>query len=162
MQSFVNSDYVGDTVDRKSMTGYLFKLGEAMVMWGGKKQTSVELSTCEAEYYTLTSAAQNIIWMKRVLKEAGLKLKCRNVPVRYDNHAAISWAVSEKCPSTRAKHIDVRMQFIRELVKKSLVDVVYVPSEENDADMLTKPLGPATLHEIRKRILLGGETEEDC
>ena len=72
--------------------------------------------------------------------------------MRSDNEAAIGWAMSDKCPSGRAKHIDVRVHFIRELVRKSLVQVLYVPSEKNDADMMTKPLGPNILHGTMRRI----------
>lgn len=161
MQSFVDSDYAGDTLDHNSMTGYLIKLGEALVIWGSKKQTAVALSTCESEYYALGSAVQEVIWIKRVFKEAGLKVNCENVPVRSDNQAAISWAVSEKNLYRRAKHIDVRIHFIRNLVKEMLVVIVYVPSEDNDSDILTKPLGPAIFQKIRIRLGLGAEIEEE-
>lgn len=103
-----------------------------------------------------------IIGIEGVLKEAVLKLCCHKVLVRSNNQAEIRWAVSEKFPSTRFKHIDVRVHFIRQLVKTNLVDVVYVSSEENDAEISTKPLESATLNGIRKRILFGGETEEEC
>ena len=156
MNSFVDSDYAGDTVDRKSMSGYLVKLGEATVMWGAKKQTAVALSTCEAEYHAMTEVAQEVIWIRRVLQESGLKVVTERVPIKSDNQAAIGWATSEKCPSKRAKHIDVRVHFIRGLVKKLVVEVGYVPTDENDADMLTKPLGPRALDGIRTRLGLGG------
>lgn len=77
-------------------------------------------------------------------------------PMLSDNLAAVDWAVGEKCPSGRAKHIDVRVHFIRELVNKSAISVTHVPSEDNDADMLTKPLGPVKLKSIIGRIGLGG------
>ena len=86
----------------------------------------------------------------------------KKVPMLSDNQAAIDWAVGEKCPSGRAKHIDVRIHFIRELVEKSEISVDYVPSEDNDADMLTKPLSPAKLEIILGRIGFGGEIEEEC
>jgi len=124
--------------------------------------TAVSLSTCEAENYAVTYACKEVIWQKRVLKKAGLGRMKEAVPVLSDNIAAVNWAVGEKCPSGRAKHIDVRVHFIRELVKKSVICVNYVPSEDNDADMLTKPLGPVKLKEIIGRIGLGGEIEEEC
>ena len=161
LHGYVDSDYAGDTVDRKSMSGYLIKLGSATCLWGSKKQTAVALSTCESEYYAMTLAAQEIMWMRRVLNEAGLKMD-RDTPLRSDNKAAIEWAIGERCPSSRAKHIDVRVHFIRELVEKSGLKVTYVSTEENDADMLTKPLGPVLLNGILPRIGLGGAIEEEC
>ena len=144
------------------MSGYMVKLGNAMVMWGSRKQTTVAISTCEAEYYAMTPASQEVISISRVVKETGINSKHIGVPMRSDNQAAIRWAVSEKGPSGRAKHIDVQMHFIRELVQTGKVDVVYVPTEDNDADMLTKPLGRVTLQTIMKRLSLGGEAEEEC
>lgn len=80
-------------------------------------------------------------------------IQCRNVPIHSHNQAAIDWAVSEK-PPNRAKHIDVRVHFIRELVKKLLLDVVHVPREETGANMLSKPFGRAVLRSFMERIRL--------
>ena len=162
MQCFVDSDHAGDTVDRKSMSGYMVKLDDALVMWGSKKQSTVAISTCEAEYYAMTPASQEVISISRVMKEIGMRGKFVGVPMRSDNQAAIRWAVSEKGPSGRAKHIDVQMHFIRELVKNDVIDVVYVPTEDNDADILTKPLGRVLMNMIMKRLRLGGTAEEEC
>lgn len=161
MQAFVDADYAGDVVDRKSMSGYLVKLGEATCIWGSKKQASVALSTCESEYYAMILAAKEIIWLTRVLTEAGFKPN-PEVPLRSDNQAAIGWATGERCPSGRAKHIDVSVHFIRELVQAAKLKVPYVASEENDADIMTKPLGPALFAGILKRLGLGGASEEEC
>ena len=162
MQSFVDSDHAGDVTDRKSMSGFMVKLGNAVVMWGCKKQTSVAISSCEAEYYAMTPASQEIISIGRVLNEAGIDCKYLGVPMRSDNQAAIRWAASEKGPSGRAKHIDIHMHFIRDFVKDGTIDVVYVPTEDNDADMLTKPLGRVAMQSIMKRLSLSGAVEEEC
>ena len=142
IQAFVDADYAGDEVDRKSMSGYLVNLGSDTCIWGSKKQASVALSTCESEYFTMNFSSKEIIWLTRVLTEAGLEPNSE-VPLRSDNQAAIGWATAERCPSGRAKHINVRVHFIRELFKAAKLIVTYVASEENDADILTKPLGPA-------------------
>ena len=62
-QAFVDADYAGDVVDRKSMSGYLVKLGNATCIWGSKKQASVALSTCESEYFAMILASKEIIWL---------------------------------------------------------------------------------------------------
>ena len=110
----------------------------------------------------MTPASQEIISIGRVLDEAEIDCKYVGVPMRSDNQAAIRWAVSEKGPSGRAKHIDIHMHFIRDFVKDGTIDVVYVPTEDNDADMLTKPLGRVAMQSIMKRLSLGGEVEEEC
>ena len=91
VHAFVDSDYAGDTVDRKSMSGYFVKLGDATCVWGSKKQSAVALSTCESEYYAMTLAAQQVVWIRRVLKEIGIKME-ESSPLRSDNLAAIDWA----------------------------------------------------------------------
>lgn len=99
--------------------------------------------------------------MTRVLTEAGF---APNMPVmvRSDNQSAIKWASGERCPSSRAKHIDVRIHYIRNMIKGGEIEMTYIPSEENDADMLTKPLGRILLGRILKRIQLGDSVEEEC
>lgn len=157
---FVDSDYAGDTIDRKSTTGYIVKLGDTVVNWGARKQASVALSTCEAEYLALSDASQEVIWMRRLLKEIGQVVKGPTT-LRSDNVAAISWATGRKTIFKRSKHIDVRVHFIRDLVTQQQVHVVYVPSEENDADLLTKPLGRVNLKKVMNRICLRPAVEEE-
>jgi hypothetical protein len=159
LNAFVDSDYAGDTVDRKSMSGYFVKIGDAACIWGSKKQIAVALSTCEAEYHALTMAAKEVVWIRRVLEEAGVGISGAT-PVRSDNQSAIAWATAERIPLNRAKHIDVRVHFIRELVRCGVVSVEYVPTAINDADALTKPVGPTVLKEALPRI--GLEMADDA
>lgn len=161
LHAYVDADYAGDAVDRKSMSGWLVKVGDATFAWGARKQSAVALSTCEAEYYAMTMAAQELVWIGRVMCEAGVRDEA-TAPLRSDNQSAITWATGERCPSGRAKHIDVRIHFIRELVQAGTIDVGYVPTEENDADFLTKPLGRVLLGGVLGRIGLGNSTEEEC
>ncbi len=158
---FVDSDYAGDVTDRKSMSGFIVKLGSASCIWGSKKQPTVALSTCEAEYHALSMAAKDIIWIRRVLQEVGFDVH-NPTSMSSDNQCGISWATSDKCSSTRAKHIDVQVHFIRNLYKEGTVDIPYVPSEDNDADIFTKPLDKIKHTTICKRIGLVESFEEEC
>lgn len=161
LSAYVDSDYAGDTKDRKSMGGYIMKLDDAVVSWGARKQTSVALSTCEAEYFAMSQAAQEAFWMRKVLKEIGLKINTPTV-LYSDNISAIAWAEGEKAPSKRAKHIDVRIHFVRDLVQSRDLSIKHVSSDSNDADVMTKPLGNIKLQEILKRIWLQAAVEEEC
>lgn len=116
LRGYVDSDFAGDTSDRKSMSGYLLKLGSATCLFGARKQESVVLSTAEAEYYALTFAGQEITWTVRVLRECGLEVDVPG-PIRPDNQCAIEWAAGERRPSGRAKHIDIKVNLVRNLVK---------------------------------------------
>lgn len=157
---FVDSDYAEDTTDRKSMGGYFGKVGQATVHWGAKKQTAVAVSTCEAEYVAMSIACQEILWIRRVLEESGVPTSGPTL-VRSDNVSGKNWADGEKLPA-RAKHIDVRYHFIRDLVQKEIVQVEHVSTDDNDADLLTKPLGRAPFEAIIERIGLKCAVEEEC
>lgn len=161
LSAYVDSDYASDVISRKSISGFAVKLGSAAVVWGARKQPSVALSTCEAEYFAMSIAAQEVVWIRKVIQEAGLPM---NVPtaLRSDNRSAICWATGEKLPSKRAKHIDVRVHFIRDLVARKELQIEYVSTEENDADMLTKPLSRQKLNKALARIWLQGAVEEEC
>lgn len=79
-----------------------------------------------------------------------------------DNQSAISWAASERFPSSRTKHIDIRVHFIRDPVKQAVLSVLYVPSEDNIADVLTKPLPPVKFKAIRGKLGIEGKNAEEC
>lgn len=162
ISAFVDADYAGDVDDRKSMSGYVVKLGNSVCSWSSKKQQNVALSTCEAEYNAMTLAAKEILWVRRVVSESGWNVH-KGISIFSDNQSAITWASSEKCPSGRAKHIDVSVHFVRDLVKSSTIQVQFIESAKNDADVMTKPVGKMTLRNNLARIGLSETTvEEEC
>ncbi len=161
LQTYVDADYARDAHDRKSMSGYFAKVGNAICAWGARKQSAVALSTCEAEYYAMSHGCSRDSLLRRVLMEAGIAIHSAT-PLRSDNQSAIAWATGERSPSSRAKHVDVRVHFIRDLVKEEIIDILYVPTEENDADMLTKPLARVALCKAMDRIGLRRPAEEEC
>lgn len=156
---FVDSDNAGDVVNGKSMSGIWLKIGNAVCAWASRKQPTVALPTCEAEYHALTLAAKEVLRISRVFKEAGFKWN-GNPIIWSDNQSAISWAISEESPSARAKHIDVRVHFVRNLLKEENLMLKYAPSDRNDADVLTKPLENIKLERIRNRIGMSAIKEE--
>lgn len=101
------------------------------------------------------------MWVLRVLREGGFDVQSP-VPIFSDNQSAIKWATGERSPSGRAKHIEVKVHFIRDLVKNMDINIQYVASEDNDADVLTKPLGPRCLGKVMQRLYFGGALEEEC
>lgn len=161
VNAFVDSDYAGDVKDRKSMSGFIIRIGSGPVSWSSKKQGSVALSTCEAEYYAMTDASKEVIWIRRVLQEIGTNINYASI-IRSDNLAALEWTTSEHPPSARTKHIDVRLHLIRDLVHKCSMIVVHVATDRNDADILTKPVGYAILRKTLNRIGLGALDAEEC
>jgi hypothetical protein len=84
---FVESDHAVDTVTRRSMTAVVLRLGDAVCLLGAKRQRSVDRLTCEAEYYAMTTGAQESLWIGHILDEAGLD-HSRPVPIRSDDEEA--------------------------------------------------------------------------
>lgn len=84
IESFVDSDYASDVQTRKSRSGFLLKIGGALILWVSKRQWAVALSTCEAEYYAMVLGAQDVVWSCRLMDEIGMKIHYP-VPVRSDN-----------------------------------------------------------------------------
>ncbi len=137
MVGFSDSDWAGDIESRRSVSGYMFQLCGAPISWKSKKQTSVALSTAEAEYMALSSAAQEAVWLRKFLNE--LKLKQEAPMVLYeDNQAAISMA--RNTHHGRTRHIDIRYHFVRETVGNGTVELRYCRSNQMLADILTKGL----------------------
>jgi hypothetical protein len=157
---FADSDWAGDKDYRKSTTGYTFILNGGAVSWKSGRQQSVALSSTEAEYVAYAEAAKEAIWLRRLLTETDLrkpydedistKSKWGQVPItiRIDNSGAFDLAHNPK-HHERTKHIDIRHHFIRETVEKGLVRLIRIPTHEQTADILTKPLTKAPFEQCR-------------
>lgn len=114
------------------------------VSWSSKRQQTVALSTTEAEYMGITRGSQQSVWMYSFMDEIGLPQKTPG-PLRGNNLGSISLTRNTKGHS-RVKHINIRHHYVRERVEKGDIEVTHIPSTENIADILTKPLVHAAHH----------------
>ena len=149
---YVDADYRGDLDIRRSTSGYIFMMAGGPVSWSSKHQQTVALSTTEAEYMALSDCSCQVVWMHTLLGELGFQLKA--VPVCGDNQGSI-FIASNPVTEKRSKHIDIRYHYIREVVGKGLVELYFIPGEDNPADLLTKNLGRIKFQKFRA--LLGLE-----
>ena len=101
---YSDADWAGDLDDRRSTSGYLFKLSGAAVSWRSKKQSCVALSTAEAENIALASAAQEAVWMQRLQNDLN-KASVKSTLIYEDNQSTICMAKNPQYHG-RAKHID--------------------------------------------------------
>ena len=139
---FSDADWAQSQADRRSVSGYAFKLADGTVSWSSKKQPTVALSTMEAEYIALSHAAKEAIWLRRLLTELGV-ISDSPTLVLTDNQSAIAFAHDNQFHA-RSKHIDIRHHFIRERIDSGDIEVRHCASEDNCADMLTKALAKPT------------------
>ncbi|GJW89334.1 retrovirus-related pol polyprotein from transposon TNT 1-94 [Tanacetum coccineum] len=134
---YADSDHAGDYVDRKSTSGVCTFVGCCLTSWMSKKQTALAISTTEAEYVSAGKACQQALWMKQALVDYEVKLN--DVPVLCDNKGAIDLSKNPVLHS-RTKHIEIRHHFLRDNIQKGNISIEKVASEDNIADILTKPL----------------------
>lgn len=148
---FTNSDYAGDQDDRRSTSGYIFMLGTGAISWSSKKQPIVTLSTTEAEFIAATACACQAIWLRRILEELQFK-QDKATTVFCDNNSTIKLSKNPVLHG-KSKHIDVKYYFLRDLSNDGTIKLVYCRSEDQVADIQTKPLMLATF--VKLRGLLG-------
>ena len=142
---YTDSDFAGCKIDRKSTSGSCQFLGRRLVSWYSKKQHSVSTSTAEAEYIAAGSCCAQILWMRNQLQDYGLVLN--KIPILCDNTSAIAIA-NNPVQHTRTKHIDIRYHFLREHVMNGNVELHFVPTDQQIADIFTKPLDESTFSRL--------------
>ncbi|KAE8698224.1 pentatricopeptide repeat-containing protein [Hibiscus syriacus] len=132
---YCDSDYAGDLDKRRSTTGYVFTFAKAPVSWKSTLQSTVALSTTEAEYMAVTEAVKEAIWLQGLLGE--LRMEQKHIKVHCDSQSAIHLAKNQVYHA-RTKHIDVRYHFVREILEEGGVIIQKIRTTENPVDMLTK------------------------
>ncbi len=153
LTAYVDSDYANDLETRRSTTGYVIMLGNGPVQWKSQLQKTVSLSSSEAEYKALSDCAKEVMSLKQVMEDLGLKRE--TVTIYEDNVGAINIAENNMA-SKRTKHIDVRYHHLRELIENEDIEVKHIRSEEQIADMMTKNETTEIFRKHRKRIMING------
>ncbi|KAI3523294.1 hypothetical protein L1887_01354 [Cichorium endivia] len=137
LQAFTDSDYGGCKLDRKSTSGSCQFLGGKLVSWTSKKQSCVSTSTAEAEYIAAASCCSQVLWMETQLKD--YEFKMQQVPIYCDSKSAISIS-HNPINHSMTNHIDIRYHFLKDNIRKGHIELHFVPTEEQVADIFTKPL----------------------
>lgn len=150
LQAYNDSDWANCPVTRRSTSGFCIMLGDSPISWKAKKQNVVARSTAKAEYKALALTVCEVSWLQALLKDMGVKdlppatLKC-------DNLAALSIA-AKPVLHERTKHVEVDCHFIREKLKSGSMTTTHVPSSEQLADLLTKPLSVKKHHYLLHKL----------
>jgi len=135
---FADSNLARCIDTRRSQTGFLYFLGSCLISWQSKQQTSVALSSMEAENMSACAATQEALWLSRLLKEFGCKFS-GPVTILEDNQACIYYSRSPG-DHQRTKHIDQKYHFVREQVEAGNVMLRKIKTTDNLADLFTKLL----------------------
>ena len=153
LTGFTDSDW-GNSGDRRSISGYCFRLseGSSLISWKSRKQPTVALSTCEAEYIAMSFAIQESKHLNHLLSEL-MGADEMTVDLHVDNKGAIDLA-KNPINHQRSKHIDIRYHYIRSQIQSGRIKLHYIPTSENIADIFTKPATKKNL--MRFKLALSG------
>ena len=146
---FADSDWGRNIVNRCSVSGYVFVLGDSAILWKAKQQPTVAASSTEAEYMSVSQTAHQGLWIRRLLIKLGLNhIELDPTTVFLDNCGAIDLS-KESRHHDRTKHIDIQHHFIRERVEDGTFHIIHCPTHLMLADALTKPLPFPTFSRCR-------------
>lgn len=134
---YSDADYAGCPETRRSTSGFIFLLNAAPVTWSTQKQGVVAQSTTEAEYIALALATKEALWLRSLLSELGFQQSATCIKV--DNQSAIKLSKNPEFHK-RTKHIDIKFHFVRDVSDRGEINIVYVESKKQLADIFTKPL----------------------
>jgi hypothetical protein len=138
MSGYTDSDWAGSVFDRKSTSRCCFSMGSAMILWQSRKQSSIALSTIEAEYIDACSVSCETIWLRKLL--TGLfNLEMEATVILCDNQSCIKMTENPVFHD-KSKHIENRYHYIRDMVQRGSIKLQYVSTDERVADVFTKPL----------------------
>ncbi|WJX12733.1 hypothetical protein P8452_03195 [Trifolium repens] len=146
---FCDADYAGDRIERKSTSGNCQFIGENLISWASKRQTTIAMSTAEAEYISAAKCCTQLLWMKYQLED--YQISSNNIPLHCDNTAAIHLSKNPILHS-RAKHIEIKHHFIRDYVQKGVIDLKFIETENQWVDIFTKPLAVERFDFIKKNL----------
>ena len=154
--AFTDSDWVGDPYDMRSTTGITVFLGNNPITWVSKKQHIVSRSSTEAEYQALATRAAELAWLRQVLCDLGIFLSSA-LAIWCDNTSAIALA-SNPIFHSRTKHIEVDYHFMRECVVRDDLHLHFISTEDQLADLFTKPLSTPRFLKLTSKLMFSTPT----
>ena len=161
LQGYCDSDWAGSVDDMKSTSGYVFSLGSGVFSWNSKKQEVVAQSSAEAEYIVAAGAANQAIWLRRVLDDLEMGPREATV-IKVDNKSAISMAQNPVLHG-KSKHIKVKFHALRQAEQSKEIKLEHCRSEVQIADIMTKALQKSKFEDLRAQLgVLKKNLKEEC
>ncbi|GJS99621.1 retrovirus-related pol polyprotein from transposon TNT 1-94 [Tanacetum coccineum] len=159
LTAFSDSDHAGCLDSRKSTSGGIqFIGGDKLVSWSSKKQDCTSMSSVEAEYVSLSACCAQVLWLRTQLTDYGFHFD--KIPMYCDSKAAIAISCNP-VQHSRTKHINVRYHFIKEQVEKDIVELFFVGTEYQLADLFTKALSEDRFKYLVRRLGMRCLTPEE-
>jgi hypothetical protein len=149
--AYSDANWGSDKQTAKSTSGGLIRFNGDLISWFSKRQKSVAQSSAESEYMALADITKETLWYRSWINEVlGQRICCT---INCDNTAAISLSKNDTIHD-RSKHINIRYHFIRDIISKERARIAWVSTHDQQADILTKALGPQTFRQQAASLLL--------
>ena len=148
--AYTDASWGNDLTDRKSTTGTIIKYNGNVISWLSKKQPTVATSTTEAEYMALGAAAKEALWYQYWIKEV---FNVDTVPVIYGDNQSANCLSKNDLNHQRTKHIDITHHFLRDHVYNKRIDIQWIPTDKQQADLLTKALDTKQFSKLRDQLI---------
>lgn len=146
--AYSDADFASDLSDRRSTSGIIVCLGATPVIFASRKQTSIAQSSTEAEFVAANEVGRELSWLTQFLLE--LMIEHKSPTLNIDNQSTIK-LIETGDVKRRSKHIEVKLNYIREKYKQKLFKLQYIKTENQPADILTKPMtGPRLLYHLKQ------------
>ena len=150
LEGYSDANWISDSDEIKSTSSYVFTLGGGAITWKSAKQTIIAKSTMEYEFIALELAGNEAEWLRNFLASIPLGIKpTPSLSMHYDCQAAIAIA-KNKTFNGKNRHIRLRHNIVKQLLKDGIISINYVKSEVNLADPLTKPLEKKLIFETSR------------
>jgi hypothetical protein len=149
---YADSSWGDQDAGRKSTSGFVFTYNGACISWNSSLQRIVARSTTEAEIIALSDAVLEAIWLRKFVNEITLD-ENNTIVLREDNDGCIH-TFKNGALSRKTKHIEIRLEHVRDLLAKKIIQINYIPSGENLADLFTKPIDRVHFEYLRRNINL--------
>lgn len=153
LDCMVDSDYAGDTVDRKSTSGYIIRMNGNLIYWKSRKQKAVTKNSTFAEYTALSDAVTELLFIRKLLNES-FYLEIKNPIKIYEDNIGALLIAKYGNMTKNSKYIEVQYHYVNENCENGKIEILKIKSEENLADILTKSLDKGQFEILREKLKL--------